>query len=160
MVPYLLVADLQNTALAAILVFSDRVLYPSYTTEPSLFGFSPLHDQAASGAIMWVLGSLAYVVPAIVIAVQCLQRRPMPAETRSAASARRRLSILCSPYHKRFPFATRFLRRRLSGQAVEAISFVVLLAIAGVGLAAFASGRLTMTTIRLSACSSSQDRSP
>ena len=30
MIPYLLVADLQNTALAAMLVFSDRVLYPSY----------------------------------------------------------------------------------------------------------------------------------
>ena len=31
MVPYLLIADLQNTALSAILVFSDRVLYPSYS---------------------------------------------------------------------------------------------------------------------------------
>ena len=30
MVPYLLLADLQNTVLAALLVFSDRVLYPSY----------------------------------------------------------------------------------------------------------------------------------
>jgi len=140
MVPYLLVADLQNTALAAILVFSDRVLYPSYTTEPSLFGFSPLHDQAASGAIMWVLGSLAYVVPAIVIAVQCLQRRPMPAETpfRRKREASSLDTLFAIP--QRFPFATRFLRRRLSGQAVEAISFVVLLAIAGVGLAAFASG--------------------
>ena len=39
MVPYLLVADLQNTALSAILVFSDRVLYPSYSAVPRLFGF-------------------------------------------------------------------------------------------------------------------------
>src|SRR5262249_54584557 len=30
-VPYLLIADIQNTVLSAILVFSDRVLYPSYT---------------------------------------------------------------------------------------------------------------------------------
>ena len=74
MVPYLLVADLQNTALSAILVFSDGVLYPSYATQPSLFGFSAQHDQAAAGAIMWVLGSMAYMVPAILIAVECLQR--------------------------------------------------------------------------------------
>ncbi len=28
--PYLLLADLQNTTLAALLTFSDRVVYPSY----------------------------------------------------------------------------------------------------------------------------------
>src|SRR6516162_4964472 len=54
MVPYLLVADLQNTALSAILCFSDHVLYPSYSTTPRLFGFSALEDQVAAGAIMWV----------------------------------------------------------------------------------------------------------
>ncbi len=75
MVPYLLIADLQNTVLSAILVFSDRVIYPSYATKPSLFGFSPLHDQAAAGAIMWVLGSLAYLIPAVIVAVQCMQRQ-------------------------------------------------------------------------------------
>ena len=35
MVPYLFVGDLQNTILSAILVFSDRVLYPSYAVMPS-----------------------------------------------------------------------------------------------------------------------------
>lgn len=138
MVPYLLVADLQNTALSAILVFSDSVLYPSYATEPSLFGFSAQHDQAASGAIMWVLGSLAYMVPAIVIAVQCLQHRPLPAETlpadkREASSFD---TLLAIPQR----FSNRFLRPRLSGRAVEAISFVVLFAAAGICLAALASG--------------------
>ena len=76
MVPYLLIADLQNTALSAILVFSDRVLYPSYSAVPRLFGFSALEDQVAAGSIMWVVGSLAFIVPAIVIAVQCLSRKP------------------------------------------------------------------------------------
>jgi putative membrane protein len=76
MVPYLIVADVQNTILSAVLVFSDRVLYPSYAAGPRLFGFSALEDQAASGAIMWVVGSLAFVVPAAIIAVQCLSRKP------------------------------------------------------------------------------------
>jgi cytochrome c oxidase assembly factor CtaG len=139
MVPYLLVADLQNTALSAILVFSDSVLYPSYATEPRLFGFSALHDQAAAGAIMWVLGSLAYAVPAIAIAVQCSQRRPLPAENLPARK-RDAAPLDATPTRSlRFSFANRFLRRRLSEHAVEAISFVALFAVVGVGSAALVS---------------------
>jgi putative membrane protein len=75
MVPYLVIADLQNTALSAVLVFADKILYPSYATGPSLFGFTPREDQAAAGAIMWVIGSLAFIIPAVLIAIQCLSRR-------------------------------------------------------------------------------------
>ena len=75
MVPYLFVADLQNTILSAILVFSDHVLYPSYAATPRLFGLSAQADQAAAGAIMWVLGGFAYVFPAVVIAIHCLSKR-------------------------------------------------------------------------------------
>lgn len=77
MVPYLIVADLQNTVLSATLVFADRVLYPSYADAPRVFGFSPSQDQAAAGAIMWVVGSVAFLIPAMLIAVQCLSRRAM-----------------------------------------------------------------------------------
>ncbi len=75
MVPYLVIADLQNTALSAVLVFADKILYPSYATGPSLFGFTPQEDQAAAGAMMWVIGSLAFIIPAVLIAIQCLSRR-------------------------------------------------------------------------------------
>ena len=139
MVPYLLVADLQNTALSAILVFSDRMLYPSYATEPRLFGFSALHDQAACGAIMWVLGSLAYAVPAIAIAIQCSQRRPLPAEylparRREAAPLDTLLSI-----PQRFSLVNRFLRPRLSARTIEAASFLILFVIAGLSFAGLVS---------------------
>jgi len=76
MVPYLLVADLQNTALSAILTFSDRVLYRPYSDAPRLFGLSALQDQVAAGAFMWVAGSVAFIVPAIGVAVQCLSTKP------------------------------------------------------------------------------------
>jgi len=137
-VPYLLIADLQNTALSAILVFSDRVIYPSYDRIPRLFGFSALHDQAAAGAIMWVMGSLAFVVPAIVIAIQCLQG------TRVAASPSRSpesppLDALVSLSQRLSP-AGRWLRRRLSANSVEAVSFLVLFAVIGLFLAHLASG--------------------
>ncbi len=86
MVPYLLIADLQNTILSAILVFSDRMLYPAYGLLPTAFGASPLQDQVAAGAIMWVMGSLVFIVPAVMIAVRGLGRpalfrvRPLSSE--------------------------------------------------------------------------------
>jgi cytochrome c oxidase assembly factor CtaG len=60
---YLFLADLQNTALSALLTFSDRVLYPYYLQVPRLGGLSALEDQAAAGVLMWVPGSLAFLVP-------------------------------------------------------------------------------------------------
>src|SRR5712671_188823 len=69
---YLLAADLLNTALSAILTFSDHVLYPTYLAAPRLFGTTALGDQTCAGLIMWVPGSLVYLVPAALIAVQYL----------------------------------------------------------------------------------------
>src|SRR5271157_4577275 len=135
MVPYLVIADLQNTALSAVLVFSDRILYPSYAGTPSLFGFTPQEDQAAAGAIMWVVGSLAFIVPAVLIAIQCLTRR----RTDYAAQVSRRdehsvvdravsvASVSSSP--------TGIFGIRLTGQSLEAASFVVLFVLAAAGFA-------------------------
>ncbi len=69
LVPYLLLADLQNTALAATLVFAARPLYPSYA---ALLGPRALDDQALAGVLMWVPMSLAYLVPAAVVTVRLL----------------------------------------------------------------------------------------
>jgi cytochrome c oxidase assembly factor CtaG len=63
-VPYLLFADLVNTGLSAFLCFAGRLIYPSYDHTPRLFGFNPLNDQIAAGALMWVFGSIIFVVPA------------------------------------------------------------------------------------------------
>jgi cytochrome c oxidase assembly factor CtaG len=61
---YLVLADLQNTVLSAWLVFAERVLYPAYAGNPGLWGMTGLDDQAAAGAIMWVPGSIAFLLPA------------------------------------------------------------------------------------------------
>jgi len=60
---YLILADLQNTVLSAWLVFAERVIYPSYAAVSHPWGISALNDQAAAGAIMWVPGSIAFLVP-------------------------------------------------------------------------------------------------
>ncbi len=71
MIPYLVFADLTNTILAALFVFSGRVLYPTY--EVLRFGnIDPLSDQTLAGVIMWVPGSIVYLVPAILIGVRVL----------------------------------------------------------------------------------------
>jgi cytochrome c oxidase assembly factor CtaG len=72
MIPYLLFADIQNTVLSAFLIFSERVLYPTYATVPRLWGISVLDDQAAAGAIMWVPGSVIFLVPVAVLSIRLL----------------------------------------------------------------------------------------
>jgi cytochrome c oxidase assembly factor CtaG/ferredoxin len=72
MIPYLILADLQNTGLAAFLTFCDRVLYPTYQQAPRLWGSNPLDDQVIAGTIMWVPGSIIFLVPAAFIAIQFL----------------------------------------------------------------------------------------
>ena len=72
LVPYLIVADLQNTVLAALLTFSDKVLYAHYNDVPRIAGLSALDDQAAAGVIMWVPGSVAFLLPLFCISIRLL----------------------------------------------------------------------------------------
>ena len=72
MIPYLLVADVQNTVLAALLTFSDRVLYPFYEIHGRATEAAALDDQVLAGVIMWVPMSLAYLVPAVLLTIRLL----------------------------------------------------------------------------------------
>lgn len=81
LLPYLLLADVVNTALSASLCFSGKLLYPSYAAQPRLFGLSALNDQIAAGAFMWVMGSMVYLIPAMIVTLQLLsprRRRVLP----------------------------------------------------------------------------------
>ncbi len=133
-VPYLLIGDLQNTIVSAILVFSDRVLYPSYAKMPRLSGFSAMQDQAASGAIMWVMGSLVFVLPAVMIAVQSLSNsRPMPALRPIARAERSSQSLRALQWR-----TPQWLKLRIGIRNLEAITTVILFAAAGLSLAVLA----------------------
>ena len=125
MVPYLLVADVQNTALSAILVFSDRILYPSYASVPRLFHFSALEDQVAAGSIMWVVGSLAFIVPAIVIAVECLSSKSRRA---GIATIRPRQTSSFDSLPQEISYPSRVVPARWRGERKEAVSFLLLFA--------------------------------
>jgi cytochrome c oxidase assembly factor CtaG len=79
LLPYLLSAGVVNTGISAFLVFSGRLVYPSYGAHPGMFGLSPLADQAAAGAFMWVANSIVFLVPAYAITLQQLSPRRMRA---------------------------------------------------------------------------------
>jgi cytochrome c oxidase assembly factor CtaG len=83
MIPYLALADIQNSVLAAILTFSDRVIYPAYGVLPPMWGLSRLEDQAIAGVIMWMPGSLAFLLPVLWLVATTLTAPP-PALRRTA----------------------------------------------------------------------------
>jgi len=78
LLPYLIVADIVNTALSAFLAFCDRPVYDYYLRQPNPFHISPLSDQIAGAVIMWVIGSLVFLIPAILITVNLLQQGTRP----------------------------------------------------------------------------------
>lgn len=87
MIPYLLAADVQNTVLAALLTFSDRVVYPFYEVHNRATAAAALNDQVLAGVIMWVPMSLAYLIPAALLTIRLLSpatreavRRRVPPE--------------------------------------------------------------------------------
>ncbi len=74
MLPYLVGADIVNTALSAFLAFCNRPIYGYYLTEPNVFNVSLLGDQVTGAVIMWVVGSLAFLIPAVFITFKLLQQ--------------------------------------------------------------------------------------
>lgn len=98
LIPYLLLADFANSGLCAFLVFSGRIFYTFYAQFPRLYGLSVENDQVIAGAVMWVVGSLAFLIPAVGIAVNLLSPAPPPSKTlqrghRSPATPMRRIIL-------------------------------------------------------------------
>ena len=67
MLVYLAMGDVVMTMLSAFLAFCERPVYSYYVQHPNPFGISVLDDQVLGAVVMWVLGSFAYLVPAMVI---------------------------------------------------------------------------------------------
>ena len=78
MLPYLVAADIVNTALSAFLAFCDRPVYSYYVEQPNPFHIAPLADQKAGAVIMWVIGSMVFLIPAVFVTIRLLKQ-----ETRS-----------------------------------------------------------------------------
>ena len=132
--PTLLLADMLNTVIAATLTFSGRVLYPIYDQVPRLGGLSALNDQVIAGVVMWVPGSLAFLIPAIVVTIRLLSPahlyRPKPALTLRLrpVRSRARFDLLDTP------LIGAFLRARYGRYALQGTLVIVAAAVIADGL--------------------------
>ena len=89
---YLLLADVANTVVAALLAFSTGVVYGPYALTAPAIGVDALADQRIAAAIMWLPGQLAFLLPAVLIL----------AGHRSAAPRRVALPVLRPGPRRRF----------------------------------------------------------
>ena len=78
MLPYLVAADIVNTALSAFLAFCDRPIYSYYVEQPNPFHISPQADQVTGAVIMWVIGSMVFLIPAVFVTIKLLQQETRP----------------------------------------------------------------------------------
>jgi len=70
---FLIMADIVNSLISAFLAFCGRPVYTFYVDHPNAFNLSPLEDQVLGAAIMWVVGSLVFLTPAVVITMRTLR---------------------------------------------------------------------------------------
>jgi cytochrome c oxidase assembly factor CtaG len=56
---------LQSGALGALITFAPTPLYPVYTSTALAWHLTPLEDQQLAGLMMWIPGSLIYVLTAL-----------------------------------------------------------------------------------------------
>ena len=131
LIPYLLVADVSNTVLSALLTFSDQILYPHYGQIPRLSGITALGDQSTAGVIMWVPGSVAFLFPLFGIGIRLLAGDAGGARGRSKRSDAVPLPVLnpCEVRPSRpgfdalrLPILGPFLRWRQARLALQIVS--------------------------------------
>ena len=63
---FLFVITLQNSALAAMITFSDQVLY-GYAKLESFWGMTMLEDQLVGGLLMWVGGGMMHLTAILIV---------------------------------------------------------------------------------------------
>ncbi|WP_437204696.1 cytochrome c oxidase assembly protein [Planctomicrobium sp. SH664] len=149
LIPYLILADVQNTVLSALLTFSDRFLFPHYESVPRFAGITALGDQSAAGVLMWVPGSIAFLGPLLWIGTKLFfaadsprktTRRLSPAPTGIFSGIDRATGL--SPQHRpvkrfdllRVPVIGTFLRWRWGRRLAQGTLFLLAVLIVVDGL--------------------------
>ncbi len=129
-IPYLLLADLQNTALAAFLTFYDKPLYPAYADVPRLWGSDLLSDQSAAGLLMWIPGSIGFLVPAGFIAIRLLTRnrgvRPTDYYAPQSRSLQKPAPVAASRWTRHLPRPNPITLRTLLRSVLLALAILII----------------------------------
>jgi cytochrome c oxidase assembly factor CtaG len=88
---YLFLATLPCDVLSGLLVFSERIAYPMYSSAPAHLNAAVLADQQRAGALMWTAVTIIYGVAAIIVATRSLSPGGVHVDGRSAPRVARGL---------------------------------------------------------------------
>lgn len=88
---YLIATVPPNAITGAVIGNSSTPIYTYYTSIPRLYGLSVIDDQALAGAIMWIPGSMMYIIAALILLGVLLrdeEKKGQAAKARSGAYKR------------------------------------------------------------------------
>jgi putative membrane protein len=81
-VAYVLAAVPPTMAAGVVIAFSGEPIYTYYAGVPRLWGITVMQDQMLGGFIMWVPGSMMYIIAALILIARWLQieeqKPPLP----------------------------------------------------------------------------------
>ncbi len=82
---YLFFQAIPPTLLGALITFSEAALYPTYLNAPRIFGISAIEDQQIAGIIMWIPGSVVYLLALTIVFFQWFGREAGSGDERDVA---------------------------------------------------------------------------
>ncbi len=81
-IAYLLISVPVTMLTGIAIAFSSQPIYTYYTTVPRLWGTSVMDDQILGGVIMWIPGSMMYIIAALILIAGLVQteanKEPLP----------------------------------------------------------------------------------
>ncbi len=81
-IAYVIAAIPPNMLTGIAIAFSENVIYTHYLGVPRIWGISALEDQMLGGVIMWVPGSMNYLISVLILTARWLQQEerkpPLP----------------------------------------------------------------------------------
>jgi cytochrome c oxidase assembly factor CtaG len=72
-IAYVLAAVPPSMAAGVTIAFSGQPIYTYYTAVPRLWGMTVLQDQMLGGIIMWIPGSMMYIIAALILVARWVQ---------------------------------------------------------------------------------------
>jgi putative membrane protein len=71
---YCFLMSIPMSIVAIYIAMADHVLYPAYEIAPRVWGLTPLEDQQLGGLIMWIPGSVVFLVVMSIVFFKWAQR--------------------------------------------------------------------------------------
>jgi cytochrome c oxidase assembly factor CtaG len=81
-IAFLLITAPINMLTGLTIAFASQPIYTYYTEVPRLWGFTVMEDQILGGVIMWIPGSMMFIIAALILIAQLIEieenKPPLP----------------------------------------------------------------------------------